>query len=212
MAKSVSVTPIQTLQSAYPETAPRPALVLASGSRYRAELLQRLHLDFIGEPSEIDEIPLPGEDVASLVQRLALAKARALRERHPDCWILGSDQSAALDEQMLGKPGNVEQARAQLRACSGRDVQFLTAVALVRNEQVLSALDITTVRFRQLSDAEIVRYVALEPALDCAGSFKCEGYGISLFDAIETSDPTALIGLPLISVRRLLSQAGWPLP
>src|SRR3546814_10496087 len=185
---------------------------VCSSDLYRAELLRRLHLDFIGEASEIDETPQPGEDVASLVRRLALAKARALRDRHPDGWILGSDQAAALDKQILGKPGNIEQAHAQLRACAGREVRFLTAVALVHGEQVLDALDVTTVRFRQLCDEEIARYVEVEPALDCAGSFKCEGYGISLFDAIETTDPTALIGLPLISVRRLLAQAGQALP
>src|SRR3546814_35517 len=102
--------------------------------------------------------------------------------------------------------------RSQLRACAGREVRFLTAVALVHGEQVLDALDVTTVRFRQLSDEEIARYVEVEPALDCAGSFKCEGYGISLFDAIENTDTTALIGHPVTSVRRLLAQAGQALP
>lgn len=193
-------------------TPPRPPLVLASSSRYRAELLQRLHLDFIGEAPNIDEAPWAGEDVAALVQRLALAKAGALRDRYPDAWIIGSDQAAALDGQILGKPGGIEQARAQLRACSGREVRFLTAVALIHGGRARTALDVTTVRFRPLSAGEIDRYIELEPALDCAGSFKCEGYGISLFDAIETTDPTALIGLPLISVRRLLDEMGLPLP
>ena len=187
-------------------------LVLASGSRYRAGLLARLHVDFIAEASSVDETAHAGEDAAALTQRLAQAKAQALRARYPDHWIIGSDQVAALDRQILGKPGSIEGACAQLAACSGRDVRFFTAVALLRGTAIHHALDVTTVRFRTLSADEIERYVATEPALDCAGSFKCEGYGISLFDAIETRDPTALIGLPLISVRRLLSQVGLPLP
>lgn len=212
MAKSVSATPLhQPSQRPTDATASAP-LVLASSSRYRAELLRRLHVDFIGEAPDIDETPLADEAASALVQRLALGKARALSARHPDRWILGSDQAAALDNEILGKPGSVERAQAQLRSCSGREVRFFTAVALLRGAQILTALDVTTVRFRPLSNDEITRYLEIEPALDCAGSFKCEGYGISLFDAVETSDPTALIGLPLISVRRLLAQAGLQRP
>ncbi|NGY06809.1 Maf family protein [Solimonas terrae] len=187
-------------------------LILASASRYRAELLARLQIDFVAEASSVDETARDGEDAAALTQRLARAKAEVLGGKHPRRWILGSDQAAALDERILGKPGDIAQAQAQLAACSGREVRFHTAVVLLQGKTIHRALDITTVRFRQLSAAEIERYVAAEPALDCAGSFKCEGYGISLFDAIESSDPTALIGLPLISVRRLLAQVGLARP
>lgn len=193
-------------------TARAAALILASGSRYRAELLGRLRVPFATEASEIDETPAAGEDIATLVQRLADRKAEALAARHPDHWILGSDQSAALDGIALGKPGSVERAHEQLTACSGRAVQFFTAVTLMRGRQHYRALDITTVRFRTLSSSEISQYIAVEPALDCAGSFKCEAYGITLFDAIETQDPTALVGLPLIATARLLRSAGFQLP
>lgn len=162
--------------------------------------------------ADVDERPRPGEDVASLVRRLADDKADAVAARRPHAWILGSDQVAALDGTVLGKPGTVERARAQLTACSGRRVKFFTAVSLLGDAQRLTALDVTTVRFRTLSRAEIDRYLVIEPALDCAGSFKCEGYGISLFDEIDTQDPTALIGLPLIATARLLRRAGFPLP
>lgn len=188
------------------------ALILASSSRYRAELLSRLQLVFSSEASSVDETPLPGESAPALSTRLAEAKARRVAERHPGAWILGSDQSAAVDELILGKPGSVEQAIFQLERCSGRQVCFHTAVTLLRGERVLHALDLTTVHFRTLSGDEIRRYVAAEPALDCAGSFKCEGYGITLFEAIETRDPTALVGLPLIATARLLREAGWMLP
>jgi septum formation protein len=202
----------KSLHPASPECRPKTPLVLASGSRYRAGLLARLQIDFIAEASSVDETAHAGEDAAALTRRLAQAKAQALCDRYPDHWIIGSDQVAALNQQILGKPGSVERACAQLAACSGREVRFLTAVALLRGTTVHHALDVTTVRFRTLGTDEIERYVATEPALDCAGSFKCEGYGITLFDAIETRDPTALVGLPLISVRRLLSEAGMPLP
>ncbi|WP_028079318.1 Maf family protein [Solimonas soli] len=188
------------------------AVILASGSRYRAELLARLRIPFLAEASQVDETPRPGESVEALTRRLAVAKATALAGRHADAWILGSDQAAAIDDEILGKPGTPARARAQLARCSGRELRFLTAVALLRGTRCLTALDVTTVRFRALSSGEIERYLAAEDVLDCAGSFKCEGYGITLFEAIESNDPTALIGLPLISVRRLLAQAGLALP
>ncbi|WP_051278107.1 Maf family protein [Solimonas flava] len=192
-------------------SADRP-LVLASGSRYRAELLARLRLPFVAKASAVDETPAPGEAAEALVQRLARAKAAALASSHPGQWILGSDQVASLDDAILGKPGSLERARVQLSRCSGRAVRFLTAVALTDGERMLEALDLTLVRFRALRADEIERYIETEPALDCAGSFKCESYGITLFDAIESRDPTALVGLPLIAVRRLLAEAGTPLP
>ncbi|HUS23961.1 MAG TPA: nucleoside triphosphate pyrophosphatase [Candidatus Binatia bacterium] len=192
-------------------SADRP-LVLASGSRYRAELLRRLGVDFIVDVAGVDETALPDEAPAALAARLALAKARAVSARHPERWVLGSDQVAAAGTARLGKPGTVERATAQLRLLSGGSAQFYTAIALVHGPRTLTALDTTVVRFRALSGGEIDRYVAAEPALDCAGSFKCEGLGITLMQAVETRDPTALVGLPLIALRQLLAQAGCALP
>jgi septum formation protein len=183
-------------------------LILASGSRYRAELLSRLHLPFVGMAPDIDESPFTDENGRSLARRLALAKARALSQRYPGRWVLGSDQTAECDGHILGKPGTRERAIEQLGFLSGKRVEFLTAIALVNDAQKHEALDVTTVHFRKLSKVEIERYVEVEPAFDCAGSFKCEGYGISLFESIRNEDPTGLIGLPLIAVRRLLAQAG----
>lgn len=189
-----------------------PPLLLASGSRYRAELLSRLRLAFAVAVSQVDETPADRETPLDLVRRLAATKAAALRPGHPDAWILGSDQVAVVDGRIQGKPGTRERAIEQLTAASGRTVQFLTAVALLTPTGRFEALDTTTVRFRSLRRAEIERYVDAEPALDCAGSFKCEGYGISLFETIDSSDPTGLIGLPLIAVCRLLREAGYALP
>lgn len=191
------------------ESAP---LILASASRYRAELLQRLRLPFVAIASQVDETPLAGESVEMLVHRLAMAKAEALARQHPGRWVLGSDQSAALGAQTLGKSGHHAAAVAQLLALSGRSVDFFTAVALVCDGRRFEALDVTTVRFRALQLAEIERYLALEPAYDCAGSFKCEGLGISLFEEIRSSDPTGLVGLPLIASCRLFAQAGIEIP
>lgn len=189
-----------------------PSLVLASGSRYRAALLQRLRLPFEICAPDADETPYAGEAVAALTRRLARDKAAALRDRFPQAWILGSDQSAASGDRILGKPGTLEQAREQLRSLSGQTVDFLTAVVLARDGQILEGLDVTTVKFRRLDGAEIDRYLAAEPALDCAGSFKCEGLGITLFEEIDSRDPTGLVGLPLILTSRLLREAGFSLP
>jgi septum formation protein len=191
---------------------PSLPLILASRSPYRAELLARLRVPFIAQASAVDETPLPGEAVADLTRRLAEAKARALLLRFGRHWILGCDQSAAIDGQPLGQPGSREQARAQLAACSGRSVRFVTAIALLNGTHLHTASDVTTVRFRSLSSTEIARYVAAEPALDCAGSFKVEGYGITLFEAVESRDPSALVGLPLLATATMLRAAGWQLP
>ena len=187
-------------------------LVLASSSKYRAELLRRLRVPFTASAPDLDESPRPGESPPNLAQRLALDKARALQPRQRDRWVLGSDQVPSLDGQVLGKPGTRENARTQLRAFSGKSVIFYTAVALVGGDRALTALDTTIVRFRALSGDAIERYLDAEVAYDCAGAFKAEGLGISLFTAIETRDPTALIGLPLIAVRDLLAQAGLAVP
>lgn len=190
----------------------QPPLLLASSSHYRAELLARLRLPFAAEAPDIDETPRVGESAEALVARLAQAKAAALRARHPQAWIIGSDQAAVIDTDIIGKPGSREGAIRQLTAASGRDVRFLTAVSLSTPAGVHGALDVTTVRFRTLDRETIERYVDIEPAWDCAGSFKCEGYGITLFEAVDSCDPTALIGLPLISLCRLLREADYPLP
>lgn len=188
-------------------------LILASTSRYRRELLERLRLPFHVARPEADETPLPGETASMLAQRLALAKAAAVATGQPGSWVIGSDQVAELEDgRPLGKPGTRDIAIAQLREMSGRAVHFRTAVCLLHGETQLQALDTTTVRFRELSGDEIERYVDAEQPLDCAGSFKSEGLGIALFDAIETRDPTALVGLPLIALATMLRQAGFQLP
>ncbi|MCW5580364.1 MAG: septum formation inhibitor Maf [Luteimonas sp.] len=190
-----------------------PRLILASTSRYRAGLLARLRLPFDGARPEVDETPRPGEPPASLALRLATAKAGAVAALHPGAVVIGSDQVAACDGRTLGKPGTREAAIAQLQAMSGREATFLTAVAVAGpGGGIDTALDTTTVRFRALSDDEVARYVDAERPFDCAGSFKCEGLGIALFEAIDSRDPTALVGLPLIATARLLRGAGFSLP
>lgn len=189
-----------------------PRLILASTSVYRRELLARLQLEFSTARPDVDEQAQPDESPETLASRLAAEKAAAVAAGAPDAWVIGSDQVADLDGQSLGKPGTLEQARAQLGAMAGRTVRFHTAVSLTGPQRSFHALDLTEVQLRPLTPDDIARYLAAEPALDCAGSFKCEGLGISLFDAIRTSDPTALIGLPLIALARLLRQAGFVLP
>jgi len=187
-------------------------LLLASTSPYRRELLQRLRLPFDCARPQVDESPRPGEAPASLAARLAVAKATEVAARHPGRWVIGSDQVADLGGQPLGKPGTVAAARAQLAAMSGQAVRFHTALCVARDEQRLEGGDVTTVRFRHLDAGEIARYVDAEQPLDCAGSFKCEGLGIALFEAIDNQDPSALVGLPLIVLCRLLRQAGYAVP
>lgn len=190
-----------------------PRLVLASTSPYRRELLARLRLPFEAARPDVDESPLSGEAPAALAIRLAEAKAAAVARGHGDAWVIGSDQVAELGGAPLGKPGSHERACAQLAAMAGQAVRFHTAVCLAHGDgRRLQALDTTTVRFRVLSGEEIARYVEAEQPLDCAGSFKSEGLGITLFEAIESRDPTALVGLPLIATAGLLRQAGFRLP
>jgi septum formation protein len=190
-------------------TAP-PALILASTSRYRRELLDRLRLPFTVVSPEVDETPWPGEPPAALAQRLALAKARAVAAKHLQAVVIGSDQVADLDGTPIGKPGSHERAVQQLRAMSGRRIVFQTGVAVVCEARgfAAAALVPVTVRFRTLSEAEIAHYLRTEQPYDCAGSAKCETLGIALLDAIESDDPTALVGLPLIRTCALLRQAG----
>lgn len=189
-------------------------LVLGSTSRYRRELLARLGLPFETAAPAVDETPLPHEAPSALALRLALAKARAVAALHPEAIVIGSDQVADLDGQPLGKPGNHERATAQLRRMSGQTVIFQTAVAVVCQTAGFEQMELAPVRvrFRPLADAEIERYLRAEQPYDCAGSAKSEGLGISLLDAIDSDDPTALIGLPLIRTCRMLRAAGLVLP
>ena len=187
-----------------------PTLILASTSRYRRELLGRLALPFDVQAPNVDETPLPGEPPAQIARRLALAKAREVAQRFPGAVVIGSDQVADLHGEPVGKPGSHERARAQLRAMSGHSVVFHTAVAVVcaGTCHAGDALVPVTVRFRHLTDAEIERYLRVEQPYDCAGSAKSEGLGIALLDSIESNDPTALVGLPLIQTCALLRAAG----
>jgi len=190
-------------------TLPRP-LVLASTSHYRRDLLERLRLPFEVIAPEVEETPRPGEDPARLALRLALAKAQAVAARRPDALVIGSDQVADLDGTPIGKPLTHGRAVEQLRAMSGRRIVFQTAVAVVCGasgfEQVLLAS--VQVRFRALSDDEIARYLLAEQPYDCAGSARSEALGIALLESIDSDDPTALIGLPLIRTCALLRAAG----
>lgn len=188
-------------------------LILGSTSPYRRDLLMRLQLPFACRRPEVDEQPLDGETPERLAHRLACAKAEAVAALAPDSWVIGSDQVAELDGRPLGKPGDRASALSQLGAMSGQRVRFHTVVALARyGHPTRVAQDRTDVVFRTLTTEEIARYVDAEQPFDCAGSFKCEGLGITLFDAIDNRDPTALIGLPLIETARLLREAGYALP
>jgi septum formation protein len=189
------------------------ALILASTSPYRRELLQRLRLPFEAIAPHVDETPAPAEAPAALARRLALAKAQAVAKLHPQAVVIGSDQVADLAGQSLGKPGHHERAVAQLRQMSGRAVVFQTAVAVVCLAQGFAqeALAEVRVQFRELSDEEIEHYLRAEQPYDCAGSAKSEGLGIALLQSIASDDPTALIGLPLIRTCELLRAAGMEL-
>jgi septum formation protein len=195
-----------------------PELILASTSKYRRELLARLGKPFSCVAPGVEEAPEPGERPAALVARLARAKAAAVAARHPTACVIGSDQvavrvDAADGEVILGKPGTVAACIEQLRSCSGQTVSFLTAVSLMQGEAVLSEfIDTTRVMFRILDAASIERYVAQETPLDCAGGFKSEALGISLCESVSSTDPTALIGLPLIKMAAALRTAGFELP
>lgn len=184
------------------------AVVLASGSRYRRELLARLGLPFESSVPNVDETPEPGELPAALAARLALAKAKSIRRA--DAIVIASDQVAALDGRLLGKPGNHDAALGQLEACQGREVVFHTAVCVSSDHgrTINEHVDLTRVRFRQRSRAELSRYLDRDQPFDCAGGFKAEALGIALFESIESHDPTALIGLPLIWLANALRTAG----
>ncbi len=185
-------------------------LILASTSRYRRELLGRLGLAFECMAPAVDETALPGELPLALSQRLAIAKAEDISIRFPEALVIGSDQVAECSGELLGKPGSGGRARAQLLAASGTRVVFHTSVCVLRGHPAYQGLasDRTEVRFDELDPDRIDEYLTREPAFDCAGSFKAEGPGIALLESITSTDPTALIGLPLIALNKLLRQAG----
>jgi len=183
-------------------------LILASTSRYRAELLQRLGLAFSTRAPDVDETRQPGETAEELVRRLSLAKAQAVAAGSSNALVIGSDQVAVYQDQILGKPGSEANAVKQLETLAGNNVNFLTGLALVNTmtgEHQLTMVS-TPVHFRQLTSAQIQEYVRREQPLDCAGAFKSEGLGIALFSAIGGEDPSALIGLPLIALCTMLTQ------
>ena len=189
-------------------------LLLASSSPYRRELFARLRLPFECCAPHIDEAARPGEPAAELARRLACEKAQALAPSYGNHLIIGSDQLAVLGEQILGKPRTYERATEQLRACSGKSVSFLTGLALLdsRSGEMQVECVVFKVHFRQLDDPKIERYLNAEQPFDCAGSFKAEGLGVSLFRATEGTDATSLVGLPLIQLVSMLAKAGIEVP
>lgn len=196
-------------------TQSNPQIILGSSSRYRRALLDRLGLEFSCISPDIDESQLKNESPAELVTRLAVEKAKAVADQsHPSALIIGSDQLAVCGDKVLGKPGNFENAVEQLNNCSGNQVSFLTSLCLYRREPALqlTATIPIDVHFRQLSQAEIERYLLKDTPYDCAGSFKSESLGVSLFDKVDTVDLTALEGLPLITLCKFLREAGVQIP
>jgi septum formation protein len=194
-------------------------LILASTSRYRRSLLERLGLPFSCVAPGVDEAALSNEAGMALVARLARAKAAAVASQHPQAWIIGSDQVALLveaggQETILGKPGTAAKCIQQLEQCSGRTLSFITGVAVVQHGSgaCREFIDTTRVRYRDLDRATIERYVERERPFDCAGGFKSEALGITLCESIDSTDPTGLIGLPLIRLSALLRAAGYALP
>lgn len=187
---------------------PNP-LILASSSRYRAEMLRRLQVPFDIDAADIDETPEPAESPQHLAARLARDKARAVHARRPAAWVLGADQVAGLaDGRILGKPGTVERAIEQLAMIRGREVTWHSGIALVGVGEPRVAVVDTVLRMRDLTDAEIERYVELDRPLDCAGSMRSESLGIALVESMSSDDPTALIGMPLIRVSDWLRSIG----
>ncbi|WP_252176205.1 nucleoside triphosphate pyrophosphatase [Endozoicomonas sp. 4G] len=185
-------------------------IILASSSPYRKSLLEKLRLPFQCCSPDIDETPLAGESAEELTQRLSREKALALKTQYPEHLIIASDQAAQLNETILGKPGTIQQAIKQLSDCNGQSVTFYTSLCLLNTQTSQYQVDTVpyTVHFRTLKRIEIENYVKLERPLDCAGSFKCEGLGISLFSKMEGDDPNSLIGLPLVRLNHMLMNEG----
>lgn len=193
-----------------------PQIILASSSAFRRQLLEKLHIPFQYVSPDIDETRLAGESLTTMIDRLSLAKAQAVANTHPNSIIIASDQSAFLNNEVLHKPGNYENAYQQLKSASGQTIEFHTGLVVFDNRQaesnIQTAHDITRVHFRQLSHQQIHNYLTLEEPYQCAGSFKSEGLGITLFSQIESTDPNALIGLPLIALTDCLNNLGIQLP
>jgi len=189
-----------------------PPLILASTSQYRRELLERLRIPFEVISPKVDETPLAGESTLDLALRLAHAKAAAVATKHPNAWVIGSDQVADLYGAAIGKPGNFERALAQLQLMRGQTVIFQTALCLMKGDIQTTVCIPTEVSFRKLADSVLEAYLLAEEPFDCAGSAKSEGLGISLLESIKSDDPTALIGLPLIALTGLLRDAGFVIP
>lgn len=187
-------------------------LVLGSSSPFRKALLDKLHLQFETDSPDIDETPLENESIESMVKRLSQAKAQALASKHPEALIIGSDQSAALNGKVLHKPGSYEVAYEQLKEASGQTITFYTGLCLFNSKtgQSETICDPFIVKFRELTDSEIDNYLKREEPYNCAGSFKSEALGISLFESMRGDDPNTLIGLPLIQLCRMLKENGLP--
>ncbi len=189
-------------------------LVLASSSQYRYDILKKLRLDFVSYSCPVDETPMPDESAENLAIRLSIAKARAVASVFTNHLIIGSDQVAACGDRLIGKPGSCEKAFEQLKTQSGRQVRFYTGICVYDSAtgNYLTDIDCCDVYFRELSDSQIRRYLEIDQPFNCAGSFKSEGYGITLFNKIQGEDPNALIGLPLIKLIELLECFGLVLP
>ena len=187
-------------------------LVLASSSPFRKALLEKLNLSFVTDSPDIDETPLVDESIEAMVMRLAQAKARALAAHHPQALIIGSDQSASLNGEVLHKPGNFDKAFAQLKAASGQCITFYTGLCLLNSATGAAQVicEPYQVKFRQLGDDEIAHYLQTDQPYNCAGSFKSEGLGICLFESMRGDDPNTLVGLPLIQLCRMLRDQGQP--
>lgn len=202
----------QTLKSS--ESPVLPPIILASTSIFRQQLLKKLHLPFSTDKPQVDEARQPNESIEAMVQRLSQAKAEAVSQKNPNHIIIGSDQSAAFEGESLGKPHTFERALEQLCAMQGKIVTFYTGLHVINTAEnkAFSAMDITHVHFRTHSKEALIRYLEIEQPFECAGSFKSEGLGITLFEAVETKDPNALIGLPLIELTSIFEKMGFELP
>ncbi|MEX2500069.1 MAG: nucleoside triphosphate pyrophosphatase [Wenzhouxiangellaceae bacterium] len=190
----------------------RPPLILASSSSYRAAMLERLGVPFSTVASGIDETPEPGETPGALVRRLALAKARQVADANPQALVIGADQVAVLGDQVLGKPGAREHAIAQIARMSGQRVDYLSGLALLGAGQQQVDIVPTRLKFRELEQSEIERYVDRDQPFDCAGAMRSESLGIALLESLSSDDPTALIGMPLIRIAQWLRAAGYEIP
>ena len=199
------------VEIAMPDTSAH-RLILASSSIYRRQLLARLGIPFEAVAPDVDETPMPHESTLALALRLAKTKAAAVAKSHPKAWVIGSDQVADLYGAAIGKPGNFERAMAQLQLMRGNTVTFHTALCLMHNTTEVTINVPTEVSFRDLPDNILESYLLTEEPYDCAGSAKSEGLGIALLQSIRSDDPTALIGLPLITLTGLLRDAGFAIP